>query len=111
MKRSTFIATARQRFVGPVTTSPESLAALAEEAGVQWDPEEPELPERIGKKDEELAVYGADADREWDWEAITREAAARYNAVGRFWSDYGAENSALMRRFRDLVREERERLT
>lgn len=85
MKLSTYIERLVER--GWRREAAEEAAILAKEAGATWDPEEPELPQRV-----EVRRHGPDASRlflgsyhETDSmevrEALTREAAARYNAM------------------------------
>ena len=58
------------------------VVAIAEEAGVKWDPEEPNLPERVNAS---MFTLQPDLQRV-DIDArlhLYKEAAARYNAYGR----------------------------
>lgn len=81
MKKSEF-----RRRVSRECPNVSSMVVLAEEAGVQWDPEETELPDRVQKSGFScvLVPFGMSAvgmgsvDLEI---AIANEAAARYNAV------------------------------
>lgn len=89
----------------------EYAAYLAEKAGVQWDPEEPELPEQVKVRDGCCALW-------WEGRAVIgergalypvyREAAARYNAMGNILeNDHGLIHTDHVGR---VLRSEREKL-
>lgn len=84
-KKSDYLKRAKE-LTGITWGSDGALVRLAEETGVQWEPEEPELPERINGG----LVDGIPAlSREYrggplfdpeTWKLVYQEAARRYNA-------------------------------
>jgi hypothetical protein len=124
MKRSEYIRTLAgrcNRNPDNPTASDAKAATLAEEAGVKWDPEEPELPERL-----EISMGGSIGIPHPLGSAVAmsyvhREAAARYNAIERLAQWLGTDGSAwtgarglavvaLQEKLEKVLDEERERL-
>lgn len=95
------------------------VAIHAEKAGVQWDPEKPELPERVtyeglhmpaDHRKIPLFVIPWSAAPFEGWDELYGEMAARYNAVERFLERYTGHGGA-PEWLRVYLREERERLS
>lgn len=109
----------------------EALARAGRADAEPWDPEEPELPERISEEDlnpfDGVRHPGLQELSRQRRQKIRREAAARYNAVERFLSglEDATSGEVVERRtmrgvqedritlsvFRMVLREERERLS
>lgn len=101
-------------------TRAEENAQAAERAGVEWDPEEPKLPERIGVRaisgfGRGFVVRTPGGDR-WATPREYAEAAARYNAWERiiqYWHDTvsdPSDRSTAEKILSDLLSEERGKL-
>lgn len=102
----------------PVADTVPLADALKDALDLEFREEEPELPERVRAQWSptecsvllpEASSYEHTTDEEHD--ALTREAAARYNAAGRFIRRYekttvGMSGSVLLQ----MLSEERERL-
>lgn len=97
MKRSEFIKRFQARCLkgrhGELVNLKHALAGAEEvmrESGTWWDPEEPELPSRVGVASTRNPVLWSEEGLHQQFEQselvgrIAREAAACYNAVGRF---------------------------
>jgi len=87
--------------------------AAAEAAGVKWDPEEPELPERLGAAQgsssgqTELFPNGTDLWRsERDRTAGYQEAARRYNLFSeleKLGEEFSIEGCLVLQRLRAIL--------
>lgn len=92
MKRSEFKKEFRYNSgLGAAEMYAEKAAALAEKAGVQWDPEEPELPARVWVFDGSCALWWdgrAHIEERANLSPVYQEAAARYNAVESILTGY-----------------------
>lgn len=84
MKRSDYVETMICPICKPSVgrDQAERAAVLAEKAGVTWEPEEPELPERLGVGPGGSIVDAAHPNAVARSE-VHREAARRYNALGK----------------------------
>lgn len=114
MKRSEFVEEAKARVQAGVSDAGDYLADLAEQAGAEWLPEQPDLPERIkvffnaGSYLAWSTKYGGD-----DAPGVYTEAAADYNFVRRVERRAGDFPSGHVVSFDDLrtwLDEEREKL-
>ena len=100
MKKSEFEQRVFER--GVTRQLAQTTVALAEQAGVKWDPEEPDLPERVEVRDVGSGTYlgtHATPDTPEIRARLVDEAAARYNAWGRLFPRLGGEAADYAERF------------